>query len=232
MEPNRCRTRIERARIRPNYSLPQVRRLQPRIPQIPLHKLSHRPLVQHPLRLGIIAQPPINLLRRRSITDPRIGITLRPKRIPRSPNHIIHGTPARYIRRSKPPDLRLARRIVIPKLNARPIQKRHEQSVHRRSPLKSPPHQSQLAHDARMQQPRQICARRHMHARKRFLNRASPTHSLPRLQHKNALTRTSQVRSAGQPIVPSAHHDHVPTPRRKFPHRSRKPDFAQHCSSR
>ncbi len=96
------------------------------------------------LCLGITPQPPINLLRRRRIANPSVRVTLRPQRIAQPPNHVIHRAPAFHITSRKPPHLRLACLVLIPKLNTRPIQERHEQPIHRRRPLEPALHQVQL----------------------------------------------------------------------------------------
>ena len=93
---------------------------------------------------------------------------------------------------------------------------------------KSPPRQFQLLHHQRMQQPGQIRARRHAHARKRFLDRARAAHARAAFEHQHALPGPRQIRGAGQAVVPRPDDDRVPGLRREFANRRRQTDLAEH----
>src|ERR1700761_320496 len=127
----------EWAGIRTDHSLPQVRRLQALIPQVVFDEFGHRPIEQHMLRLLISVKTRFNLFPCRRLTDPHISVVCRPQSIAQPADHVIHGAPAFYITECEVANLLLASLIIIPKLNAGSIQEWNEQSIHRRTPLKT-----------------------------------------------------------------------------------------------
>ena len=172
--------------------------------QVALYELGHRPVEEHVLGLVVVAEPLFDLLARGRLADPQIAIARRTQCIAQPAQHVAHRAPAFDVARSESANFRLAGVVVVPELNARAVEEGNEQSVDRGRPLEAALGQSQLGDNERMQQPRQIRARRHAHAGERLFNRASAADARPALEHKHALARARQVRRARQAIVPRA----------------------------
>src|ERR1700720_1692530 len=90
---------VEWAGVCPNYSLPEIRNLQPFVTQIVFDELGHRPVEEHVLCLLIVPKPRFNPFASGRLADPQIAITCRTQGIAQSTKHVIHCTPAFHISR-------------------------------------------------------------------------------------------------------------------------------------
>src|ERR1700726_3352893 len=128
---------VERASIRPNYSLPEVRSLEPFVTQVVFNELGHRPVKKDVPRLLIIPEPPFNLFLGGSLTDPQIAITCRTQRITQSAKHVTHCAPAFHIPLSEVANLGFALLVTVPELNAGAVVEWDKQPVYSGCPLKT-----------------------------------------------------------------------------------------------
>ncbi len=232
MEADAGGARIERARVRPDHALAEIRDLQAFVAQVALDELGHRPVEEHVLGFIVVAEPRFDLLARGRLADPQIAIARRTQCIAQAAKHVAHRAPAFHVARSESANFRLARVVIVPKLHARAVEEGNEKPVDRGRPFEAALGQSQFGDNERMQQPGQIRARRHAHAGERFLDGACAAHARPALEHQHALARTREIRRAGKPIVPGADDDGIPAPRSQFAHGCRQTDFAEDSSGR
>ena len=140
MKPDRRRARIERARIRPDHALAQIRR--------PAAARREDSAPQTPPSTSRTAPPaPRRSSPSRSSICSRVGASpIHTSRFARqAAAHRAAGESRRIIAfhpftspGAKRSHLRLAALVVIPKLNARAIEKGNKQPIHRRSPVETP----------------------------------------------------------------------------------------------
>src|ERR1700682_532275 len=172
MKPDRGSTFVEGAGVGADDSLAEIGGLQLLVLEIMLDELRHRPVEQQRAGFLVVAQAFFNLLASRRIADPDIALIGRTKSIARPAYHRAHGPKAFQIARRETLDLGVALRVVVPELNASPIEKGHEQAIGRRSPGESARRQAELFDDQRMQESGEVGAGRHLYAGEGFFDRA------------------------------------------------------------
>src|SRR5208337_4292948 len=120
--------RVVRAGVGADDPLTQVRHLEPLIPEVVFDALDHRPLKEHVPSLDIAAEPLVDLVHGGGLADPEIVCAGGSKRVAESRLDRAKVAPALDVDGRKPADLALATLVVIPKLDAAAVLKRHEQS--------------------------------------------------------------------------------------------------------
>ena len=106
---------IERAGVRPDHALPEIRALQALVAQVALDEFGHRPVEKHVLGFAVIAEPRFDLLARGRFADPEIAIARRTQCVTQSAQHVAHRAPAFHVARRESANFRLALRCRHPK---------------------------------------------------------------------------------------------------------------------
>src|SRR5579884_1534834 len=216
MKANGGCARIERAGVRADDALSEIRNLQPFVGEIAFDELGHRPIEQQAARFFIIAEASFQFFARGRLADPHVVFVGRPQGIARAANYVRHGAPAGYVLGRHSRNFGFALRVVIVELNAGAVFERNKETVAGGRPAKPAPDQIELFNNERMEQPGEIRTRRYPNAGPGFFDGAGAADAAAALQDENALSGASEIGRTRQPVMSGAHNQSVPALAREF----------------
>ena len=158
VEADGCRAGVEGAGVGTDHTLAEDGDLQALVGQVVLHELGHGPVVEDVAGFGVGPEALVYLGLCRRVADPQVAFASRPQGIAEAADDVGHGAPALHILRGEAADLGLAAFVVVPELDARPVEEGDEEAVDRGRPLEAAGGKVELLDHQRVKQAGEVGA--------------------------------------------------------------------------